>query len=252
MLFVLTFKGSAFFAGVLQLLQAALSYYYCVQLVSASNGLFGDLEPGPAACGVYGPGAQRWFIFDMVGAIIYAFLAWVAWAMLPMSQVLGGDTPSTERIHNRDNKHLSPAARARERGRAVRRKNGGRLRILLTYDAVCLVLCIILAVVFSILGEDWEAQNAQEDAFVFGWRFKATFFIARALYSLSSLPFLPFLLPVVRSVLAQCPVETGFGRDGRVRPQKIRSLPKAEKKRRKEQKARRSAERHSDVEDRGR
>jgi len=210
--FILHFKATQSLAGVLFLAQGHMMYYACVQLLT---------EPPLQTCAEDGPGSNRLFVLDMAGLLAYVSLAWLAWLLLGQAQPFGaqrgepaGAVVDTRRVERRGTRRAPMTADERARARERRWAHGRRVRSLLRYDTLAFLLFALLCVLLEILTEDWDELERTGGSFFNSWRFKATFFLCRALYSLSSFPFLPLALPVVREILTQSNQPTGFDRDG--------------------------------------
>lgn len=224
--FILHFKATQSLAGVLFFAQGHVMYYACLQLLPPA-GSAAD-APGGHSCVDNGPGAHRMFVMDMLGLLAYVTLAWLAWALLayarPFEHGAGAaDGAAGSKTLVRDHSQMSRDDRARARDRRLR--YGSRLRSLLRYDTVAFLVCGLLCVLLEMLTEDWDAVAASGESFVTSWRFKATFFLCRSIYALSSVPFLPLALPIVREILTQSAQPTGFDRDGIVRAMAIPPRP---------------------------
>mmetsp|Transcript_12984 Transcript_12984/g.35925 ORF Transcript_12984/g.35925 Transcript_12984/m.35925 type:complete len:759 (-) Transcript_12984:84-2360(-) len=196
--FILTFKGTQFFTtGVAMMFCGAMKYYICYVF---------DGDQMQDCINIHGPGATDWLsseVFDYFGSIL---LVWIAFLALPRSKVHWSGHRQTEH-------HEVKVYCCCLRGVPTR---GGRLRRLLSYDMVSFVLSFSLFMPIYISSSSSELANGFEEdewdhrAFVHA---KETVFWCRILYSLLSLPFVIFVIPLCGRVLTHS-VYTGYNKAG--------------------------------------
>jgi len=194
--FILIFKGTQFFTvGVAMMFIGAMRYYACYLFDG------GDLR---GCIDTNGPGSSDWLsseIFDYVGSIV---LVWIAFLALPLSSVhLSG--------HRKTSEHEVKVYCCCLRGVPTR---GGRLRWLLRYDIVAFALSVAAYVPIYIMksaeSQDEHRMHQPQVPLVHA---KETVYWCRILYSLLSLPFVLFTVPLCGRVLTRS-VYTGYNEFG--------------------------------------
>jgi len=193
--FILIFKGTQFFTvGVAMMFIGAMRYYACYLFDG------GDLR---RCIDSNGPGSSDYLsseIFDYVGSIV---LVWIAFLALPLSSVhLSG--------HRKTSEHEVKVYCCCLRGVPTR---GGRLRWLLRYDVVAFALSVAMYVpMFMVKSAEGQDENRRHphQALVHA---KETVYWCRILYSILSLPFVLFAVPLCGRVLTHS-VYTGYNEYG--------------------------------------
>jgi len=193
--FILIFKGTLFFTvGVAMMFIGAMRYYACYLFDG------GDLR---RCIDVNGPGSSDWLssgIFDYIGSIV---LVWIAFLALPLSSVhLSGNRKTSE--------HEVKVYCCCLRGVPTR---GGRLRWLLRYDMVAFALSLATYVpIYMVKSGESQDENRRhpQQALLHA---KETVYWCRILYSLLSLPFVLFAVPLCGRVLTHS-VYTGYNEFG--------------------------------------
>lgn len=204
--FILIFKGTQFFTvGVAMMFIGAMRYYACYLFDD------GDLR---RCIDVNGPGSSDWLsseIFDYIGSIV---LVWIAFLALPLSSVhLSGHRTSSGRCsigHRSSSEHEVKEYCCCLRGVPTR---GGRLRWLLRYDMVAFALSVATYVpIYAVKSEESHAENRRHPHMALVHA-KETVYWCRILYSLLSLPFVLFAVPLFARVLTRS-VCTGYDEFG--------------------------------------
>lgn len=184
--FILNFKGMHFVTlGVLKVVLGYILYYRCTTGMSQTSQEHLCRSRGPGGGGVV-------FAGSLLGTLICACLAWVAFYMLRFSKEKG--RPGLKHDHQHLHMHIK----------------GGRLRPLLVYDLCTFALCGVCVVVAGLTYHRHDEE----------WRIFSDLFWAQMFYGLLSLPFLPFALPLLRTVLTHARA-TGYDREGRCLPIRV-------------------------------
>jgi len=183
--FIVSFKGVQFFSsGLVRLWMGAMEYFACYSLYKDEL-LECVEERGPGVASGLGEAA------DYLGNIA---LVWIAFYMLPYSKKHVQD-PLTRYLAEENS-----------------RQTGGRLHHLLHYDMKCFVvsLCTLLALTLATCGGQLDAGGSSRGSYP---QFCANIFWCCALYSTLSLPFVPFMIPCVQTILTHCD-PTGYNESG--------------------------------------
>jgi len=198
--FILSSKGMQFLtSGVLQNALGAGQYYYAIH--------FCDLQEECIAR--HTPGQGEPLVFALIDFFGSVSLVWMAFYLLPRSSKHG---LQTERATLRQQTMPEFQRSALLASGTNRGTGGGRLRGSLHWDLACFVLCSAGLVAL-------QSCTAWAE-------FLANLFWCRVVYSMLSFPFFIFFLPGFRQLLTHAE-PTGFARDGRCVPYKLRALPEA-------------------------
>lgn len=221
--YILTFKGTQFLSsGILQAIVAAVRYYACVH------------PNGTHSCSESGPGQTQNLLSGLVDFLGSCMLTWAAFLLLPLSQRVAGTRGINAEADNSNNQEpLGPDEQRCCRYRLDRTK-GGRISHLLCYDLCCFSLSIALFLglasvkepTASVAGQPAEALPPDQELLrnLETWDFGTEFFFARLVYSLLSVPFLFFYLPVLNSILTHTS-PTGYNEQGLCVPYMLKPKP---------------------------
>jgi len=182
--FIVGFQTAKFFSqGCFSLLKGAFLYYMCATR---------DVPH----CEVNGPQAR--YQIEGLFFFLQIVLVWLTFFILPYSEPCKSvKDPKDLYLLDEDRNDRSQAAlRAK-----VRLGRGGRLMNLFWWDTFAVVLVLALGSVAYIVVEQRS------------WQLRSTFYWLSTLYGLTSLPFVPFKLPVMGALLTPTKA-TGYTRQG--------------------------------------
>jgi len=210
--YILLFKGSQFLsAGIFSMGLGAVQYFLC--FCTHKEDLLNCISSaGPGGGEAVIPGLQ-----DYLGSVI---LPWIAFSALPYSRRyvkrtfvgrVSGEPPIDEEEEAAETvKYCCFECR-------VVKTKGGRLRHLLRYDVKCFIFSLLVLLLLT--GWTWsrELEHTKQHGF-YAWlrdspQFKEDFFWCKVLYGLLSLPFLPFMIPLLLQILTHCEF-TGYNEKG--------------------------------------
>lgn len=186
--FIIGFKTAQFFSlGAISTILGVLKYIRCT-----TNTAY--------PCTTYGPGLEIWEVYFFMLQIL---LVWTAFFRLPYSKRNDmhekKQKPSTQKLKHKD-----------FFGNTVHLHRGGHLIKLCTYETLSLFIIILLAT--SILLSPYQT-----------WQKKALLYWSRTLYGLFSLPFVPFKVPFIASILTHTK-KMGYNQFGQTVPTLTSSL----------------------------
>jgi len=183
--FIVGFQTAKFFSqGMFSLLRGAFLYYMCATVNVPPN------------CEERGPQARHYF--DTLFFFLQILLVWSSFFILPF-------TLPCRAVNDPKDLYLLDEDRSDRHQTALRAKvrlgSGGRLNVLLYWHSATFIFISFLGTIAYIYYE----QS--------GWQFRSTCYWLETLYGLSALPFVPFKVPIMGSMLTPTKA-TGYTRDG--------------------------------------
>lgn len=211
--------------GLIAGLVGGFRFYRCVSFIypNADFGSGGDMRPQlEFTCDDNGPGAELNFFVEASSFLLVVVLVWAAFFFFPCSVRKGNRGFKTMTSDEQAQLALNEARAERgccsgEEAGSEMDKQQRRLKRLLVYDSCMFLLSVVLLAVVVIVKTDTAYKGMSVMDIFDDFRFLSDLYWCMVFYSLTTLPYMLFALPVV-SVLVSHAKPTGYNHLGNCVP----------------------------------